>query len=330
MNIAALLPHLDVYGGVRRYIEMGNEFVRRGHVFTIFHSDGSSPKWLPYAGTTAPISEAKRIPQDVVFCGDSGQLPLLSEVPAKLRIMEILGPRYAEKYRQYYRPEFVVIGLQSDWKQYLEGIPGYTIGEGIDTTVFRPVPVEKDVSLFRVCAFGRIRKAIKGTRFVIKAVKQLKDKSIHLVLFDNQPIPLSWWATRGVSIETVINPSRTAFDSSKITFAEMYSRCDVFVNAELSAGWSNTTSEAMACGLPVICTKSGTIDFAFHEKTALVVPMENPDAIASAIRRLINDHQLRKSLGEAGRMEIQKYAWTHTVNRLLELFEKNGLRFTQA
>lgn len=313
MKIASLLPHLKVYGGVRSYIEMGNEFVKQGHSFTIFHSDGTPPAWLPYNGTTAPISVAKTSPQDVVICGDTGMLPLLSEIPSKLKIMEILGPRYAERYRELYRPEFTVIGIQSDWKQYLPGIPGYTVLRGINTDIFYPVPVEKNPSIFTICAFGRLRKAIKGTRFVIKAVKAIEDYPIRLVLFDDQPITIPWWTRIGMSIETVINPSQEILAST-------YCRSDIFVSAELSAGYSHTTAEAMACGVPVICTTSGTVDFAFHEKTAYVIPLSDANAIEYALRRLINDSQLRKKLGDAGRMEIQKYTWQYAVSRFLEIF----------
>lgn len=317
MKIAALLPHLQIYGGVRRYLEMGNEFVRRGHEYTIFHSDGSRPKWVEYRGKTAPIDAAKKTPQDIVFCGDSGQLPLLAEVPARLRVMHILGPRYVEKYRALYRPEFVVVGLQSEWEHYLPGIKGYTVNGGINPDVFRPVAVKKDAAVFTVCAFGRLRKEHKGTRFVLEAVKSLKDPRVRVLLFDDQPIDLPWW-TRGMSIETVIDPPQDQMPA-------MYSRCDAFVSAELAAGWSNSTAEAMACGLPVVCTTSGTVDFALHEKTALLVPFSNAEAIAAALRRLIDDAPLRRRIAEAGRMEILKHTWERTVDRLAEVFAKEGV-----
>jgi hypothetical protein len=35
MKIAALLPHVEVFGGIRRYIEIGNEITRREHKFVL-------------------------------------------------------------------------------------------------------------------------------------------------------------------------------------------------------------------------------------------------------------------------------------------------------
>jgi hypothetical protein len=44
MKIAALLPHVGIFGGVRRYLEIGNELVRRGYPFVLFTPDGSKPE----------------------------------------------------------------------------------------------------------------------------------------------------------------------------------------------------------------------------------------------------------------------------------------------
>ena len=43
MKIAAILPHTLVFGGVRRYLELGNRFVTRGHTFDIYTLDGAAP-----------------------------------------------------------------------------------------------------------------------------------------------------------------------------------------------------------------------------------------------------------------------------------------------
>lgn len=56
-SIAILLPHTKTYGGVRRYIEMGNEFTRRGCEYTIFTPDGAPPDWMQYNGKVKAIRD---------------------------------------------------------------------------------------------------------------------------------------------------------------------------------------------------------------------------------------------------------------------------------
>jgi len=61
--------------------------------------------------------------------------------------------------------------------------------------------------------------------------------------------------------------------------------------------------EAMACGCPVINTEipfSGVAWVSRHEETGLTVPVDNPDALAAAARRLMDDPNLREALSKGG------------------------------
>jgi glycosyltransferase involved in cell wall biosynthesis len=102
--------------------------------------------------------------------------------------------------------------------------------------------------------------------------------------------------------------------------AWLYSQADIFVSAELRAGWSNTSAEAMACRVPVVCTRAGTRDFAVHNRTALVVPRAMPFLLRRRIRQLILDPILRQRLAEAGYRQIQNFTWSFLADRLVEIF----------
>jgi glycosyltransferase involved in cell wall biosynthesis len=81
----------------------------------------------------------------------------------------------------------------------------------------------------------------------------------------------------------------------------MMASCHLLVHPARSEGLSNTIIEAMAEGLPVVCTSTGTdTEIMQNGKTCLLVPNDAVDALAAAIGRLLDDHLLRKRLGEAG------------------------------
>jgi len=77
---------------------------------------------------------------------------------------------------------------------------------------------------------------------------------------------------------------------------------DFLVLPSHSEGSPNVILEAMAAGLPVAATAVGGVpEIVVPEKTGLLVPVRNPEAMAKAIEVLIGDKDLRERLGAAGR-----------------------------
>ena len=80
---------------------------------------------------------------------------------------------------------------------------------------------------------------------------------------------------------------------------------DVFVLPSLSEGSPNALLEAMACGLPIVATRVGGVpEIAVDGETALLVPPEDPVALARAIDRLLRDRALAARLGSAARATV--------------------------
>ena len=82
--------------------------------------------------------------------------------------------------------------------------------------------------------------------------------------------------------------------------------------------------EAMACGVPVIAsTVGGLIDTVVDGVTGLHVPARRPDRVADALRRVLDDPQLRRSLGEAGVERVRsRYGWDSVARATLALYEQ--------
>jgi len=327
MKIAALLPHVEVFGGVRRYLELGNEFVRRGHEFTLFHPDGTPPAWFPFKGEILPFAKIGEREFDIGLCSEYSILPRFDALRAKVKYFYFVLEGHKQERAVARRKDLLFLGNSEGICRRMErkyGIACRKAAGGVNLDVFRLLPVELPRPAGpAVLCYGRITKRRKGVALAIRAVGKLMREfpSIRLILFDalvgrerRDPRPL---------IKSRV-PFEFHLDLPQDRMAELFARADLFLMAELRAGWSNTTAEAMACGLPVVCTRSGTRDFAFDGRTALVAPLPLPFLLARRLRRLARDPQLCARLAEAGRRTIAEFAWPRLAGRLLEIFAENA------
>ena len=87
------------------------------------------------------------------------------------------------------------------------------------------------------------------------------------------------------------------------------SRSDIYVFPSLCEGCASSGMEALAAGLPVITTFESGLPVE-NEKTGLLIPAKNPETIADAIFRYINDSALRETVGKnASAMIASDYTW---------------------
>src|ERR1044072_6544535 len=75
MIIGLFLPHVGIFGGVRRYIELGNAWTALGHRVTLYHPDGTRPAWLPFAGEVGTLESSARRESDAAICSDPHTYP---------------------------------------------------------------------------------------------------------------------------------------------------------------------------------------------------------------------------------------------------------------
>lgn len=87
--------------------------------------------------------------------------------------------------------------------------------------------------------------------------------------------------------------------------AERLREADIFLHASHSEGISNAVLEAMACGLPVVCTDAGGMREAVRDGIdGFVVPVRDVEAMAEALVRLARDPELRRRMGAAARQRV--------------------------
>ncbi len=99
---------------------------------------------------------------------------------------------------------------------------------------------------------------------------------------------------------------------------------DVFVLPSLAEGISNTILEAMASGLPVIATDvGGNAELVDHGATGMLVPSEDPEALAQAMLRYARDPALARAQGAAGRTRAERlFSLDAMVARYTALYDR--------
>ena len=89
-------------------------------------------------------------------------------------------------------------------------------------------------------------------------------------------------------------------------------------------GFGLPLAEVMSCGTPVVGTEIGAFrEIVEHGASGWLVPASSPEALASAIRMMWNDPDLRRKLGEGGRKRIlEKFNWRKAAEETLAVYEE--------
>lgn len=104
----------------------------------------------------------------------------------------------------------------------------------------------------------------------------------------------------------------------------IYPVLDLYVSTSLKEGLPLSGVEAMGAGLAVVATDvPGHRDLVVHDETGLLVPPEEPAALAEAIRSLLADPERRRRMGEAGRRRVLKeFAGEAMVDDTAEVYRR--------
>jgi glycosyltransferase involved in cell wall biosynthesis len=92
---------------------------------------------------------------------------------------------------------------------------------------------------------------------------------------------------------------------------------DVFVLPSLTEGTPNAIIEAMSHAKPIIATNVGGVPDVVTDEVGILVPPNNPKALAGAIGRLAADENLRRTMGRAARRRYEQFFTSPVVLPLL-------------
>jgi glycosyltransferase involved in cell wall biosynthesis len=103
----------------------------------------------------------------------------------------------------------------------------------------------------------------------------------------------------------------------------LYNLARAFAFPSLYEGFGLPPLEAMACGVPVVCSHVSSLPEVVGDAALTVDPLD-VEALAAALARLLEDESLRASLAARGLARAARFTWPRAAARLLEIYESVG------
>ena len=181
---------------------------------------------------------------------------------------------------------------------------------GVDVARF--TPAEKTPEKFVAVFVGALIKR-KGVHHLLEVWRRLNLKDAELVLVG--------------AVHEEMRPYLAEFAGENVKLPgfvgrveDCYRAASVHVFPSECEGSAKCTYEAAACGLPQITTRESG-DVVRDGVNGIIIPPNDPDALAAAIGRLYRDRDLGARLGAAGRTRVvENLTWEHFRARLLEAY----------
>lgn len=331
MKIVYILNGTALYGGVKVAFQHVEALRALGYDAEIV-SPEPSPAWYP--GADRLHRQVAELTPEAIGKADIVVATIYHTVPVARRIEGAVVAHLCQCYEGDYEP------IRNQWPEihalYAEptiklvvsphlakiieeryGQQCHWIPQPLDTGRFAPPSVESnDPSKFRVMVAGRWDLDVKGVERAVRGLALLRGESpeIELVRLTQETFPdeLAFWP--GAEMHAGIDPSRVP---------ELMRSIDLYVSmsGEIE-GFGLPTIEAMSCGRPVVVSDIGANRELDPEQRASVrVPVDDLEALASAVRLLRDDPARRKRMGVEARRIALGFSIERTATALVAALE---------
>lgn len=114
-------------------------------------------------------------------------------------------------------------------------------------------------------------------------------------------------------------------DATRADLDALYAKCDAFVFPSLYEGFGLPLLEAMRAGAPVITANVSAMPEIGGDAAVFVEP-QNAQALADAVRRVLDDERVRVKLSEAGERRAHGFTWARTAELTRQVYERAARR----
>jgi glycosyltransferase involved in cell wall biosynthesis len=194
------------------------------------------------------------------------------------------------------------------------------IPNGINTRLFYPATgIEREKN--RIIVTNSSDTPLKGLYFLLLAVSKLAvTRHLRLIVVgtpnkNGEILKL----VRTLGIENSVTFTGPIDNKEFVT---QYAKATVAVVPSVYEGFGLPAGEAMACGVPVICTTGGALPEVVGDAGILVPPADH-EALAKAIEILLDNPDQAKYYGQAGYKRVQAhFSWEKAVEKTVKAYRE--------
>lgn len=180
-----------------------------------------------------------------------------------------------------------------------------------------------------VCAcIGRVVSG-KGIDFYLRAARVLADqgRDVRFLMIGALSVERSYKSEMEMLARELNVEDRVIFTGQRQDVSEILRDVDVVVHPSLTEGLSNVILEAMGAGIPVVATRiGGNPELVQDGRTGFLVPVQDASAIAEAVCRVLDQPEMARSFGDAGRQRILA---EFSIDRMLRKTEELYFRLLE-
>lgn len=201
----------------------------------------------------------------------------------------------------------------------------YVPGVGLDTKKIQEVVIDKQAKrkelgvpedAFLLLSVGELNKN-KNHETVIKAIAKLKNPDIFYVICGQGPLESY---LKKLITELKLNDQVKLLGYRK-DIIEICKAADTFVFPSFREGLSVALMEAMACGLPVVCSDiRGNRDLVVNGQGGYLVKPDIDVEFESALQKVFNNNSLQKSFGHFNKQIVKKFEFQSVIEQMGNIY----------
>jgi phosphatidylinositol alpha-mannosyltransferase len=219
----------------------------------------------------------------------------LGHYAGKLHGRIAVSPAARHFISRYFPGEYKILPNGVEPSRYATGVPIARYRNGVPNILF----------------VGRMESR-KGLIHLLRAVRKIQrdGKRVRLLIVGTGPGDRE---ARRYVLTRQLNDVEFLGRVTEAQKVQLFKTADMFVSpATGRESFGIVLLEAMSAGAPIICSDiHGYRGVVRRERDGLLVPPRDPDALAEAIRRLIDDPELRARLSRAGEERAELFSWEH-------------------